>query len=51
MSIGSNSVSAPRNYKMSRAMAEDAAVGYETPIESGTLTCSANVHVEFEISR
>ncbi|MBR6889138.1 MAG: SIMPL domain-containing protein [Selenomonadaceae bacterium] len=51
VSIGSNSVSAPRNYKMSRAMAEDAAVGYETPIESGTLTCSANVHVEFEISR
>ena len=52
VSINSNSVSAPRNYKMARSMAmtEDA-VEYETPIESGTLQCSANVHVEFEISR
>ncbi|MBQ4405364.1 MAG: SIMPL domain-containing protein [Selenomonadaceae bacterium] len=51
VSINSSSVSAPRNYKMSRAMAEDSAAAFETPIESGTLTCSANVHVEFEISR
>lgn len=51
VSINSNHISAPRNYKMARAMAEDAAAGYETPIESGTLQCSANVHVEFEISR
>lgn len=50
VSINSNHVSAPRNYKMA-AMAEDAAVGFETPIESGTLQCVANVHVEFEISR
>ena len=52
MSINSSSVSAPRNYKMARSMAmEDSAAGVETPIESGTLTCSASVHIEFEISR
>ena len=51
VSINSASVSAPRNYKMSRAMTEDAAVGLETPVEGGTLNCSASVHVEFEISR
>lgn len=51
VSINSSRVSAPQNYKMARAMTEDAAVGYETPIESGTLTCAASVHVEFEISR
>ena len=52
VSINSSSISAPRNYKMARSMAvaEDA-VEYETPIESGTLQCSASVHVEFEISR
>lgn len=52
VSINSNRVAAPQNYKMVRAMAatEDA-VAYETPIESGNLQCSANVHVEFEISR
>ena len=52
VSINSNSVSAPRNYKMARSMAvaEDV-VAYETPIESGILQCSANVHIEFEISR
>ena len=51
VSINSSHVSAPKNYKMARAMTEDAAVGFETPIESGSLTCSASVHVEFEISR
>ena len=51
VSINSSHVSAPRNYKMASAMAEDSAAGFETPIESGTLTCSANVHVEFEISQ
>ena len=51
VSINSSHIAAPRNYKMAAAMAEDAADGYDTPIESGTLTCSANVHVEFEISR
>lgn len=50
VSINSNSVSAPRKYNLARAMAEDAA-DFETPIESGTLQCSASVHVEFEISR
>lgn len=50
VSINSNSIHAPRNYKMARSMAEDS-VNIETPIESGTLTCSASVHVEFEISR
>lgn len=51
ISINSSRVSAPQNYKMVRAMAEDAAVGFETPIEGGSLQCSASVHVEFEISR
>ena len=51
VSINSNSVSAPRNYKLARSMAVEDAVEYETPIESGTLQCSASVHVEFEISR
>ena len=51
VSINHSSVNAPRNYKMASAMLEDSAAGVETPIESGTLTCSANVHVEFEITR
>jgi len=51
VSINSSHIAAPRNYKMAAAAMEDAAVEYDTPIESGTLTCSANVHVEFEISR
>ena len=52
VSINHSSVEAPRNYKMARSMAmtEDTA-GVETPIESGTLHCAANVHVEFEINR
>ena len=51
VSINSSHVAAPHNYKMARAMAEDSATGVDTPIESGMLTCSASVHVEFEISR
>ena len=52
VSINHSSIDAPRNYKMARAMAmEDAVAEVETPIESGTLHCSASVHVEFEISR
>ena len=51
VSINSSHVASPRNYKMARAMVEDSAAEYETPIESGTLTCSASVHIEFEISR
>ena len=50
VNVNSSSVTAPRNMKMSRAVMEDA-VAFETPIESGTLTCSASVHVEFEISQ
>ena len=46
--INSSSVSAPRNYKMARAVTEDAA-NFDTPVESGTVTCAASVHVEFEI--
>lgn len=48
VTINSASVNAPRNFKMSRV--EDSA-NFETPVESGSLQCSANVHVEFEISR
>lgn len=50
ISVNSGYISAPRASKM---MMADMAVedSIETPIESGTLTCSANVHVEFEISR
>lgn len=51
VSINSSHVSAPQNYKMARAMAEDSVASFETPIESGSLQCSASVHVEFEISR
>ena len=52
VSINHSSIDAPRNYKMAREMAmEDAVAEVETPIESGTLHCSASVHVEFEISK
>ena len=51
VSINSSYVEAPRNYKMARSMAVEDAAGVETPIESGTLHCAANVHVEFEISK
>lgn len=51
VSVNSSYVETPRNYKMARNMAADESAGIETPIESGTLHCSANVHVEFEISR
>ncbi|MBO4400484.1 MAG: SIMPL domain-containing protein [Selenomonadaceae bacterium] len=50
ISVNSGSISAPRMNKM---MMRDAvaAESYETPIESGTLSCNASVHVEFEMSR
>ena len=51
VSINHSSIETPRNYKMARSQAMEDAVEFETPIESGTLTCSASVHVEFEISR
>lgn len=52
VSINSSHISTPQNYRMAKQMAvmEDSGA-FETPIESGTLHCSANVHVEFEISR
>lgn len=49
VSINSGNVSAPRFAKV--AMAVNEAADYQTPIESGTLNCSASVHIEFEISR
>ena len=50
ISINSGYVSAPRFNKMAMAeMSMDAV--YETPIEAGTLNCSAGVNVEFEMSK
>ena len=50
VSVNYGTISAPRANKMFMAAAEmDMAV--ETPIESGTLSCSASVNVEFEMSR
>ena len=48
VSINSASISAPYVERMAMANI-DAKVS--TPIESGTLNCSASVFVEFEISR
>ncbi len=50
VSINSGSISAPRYSKLAM-VAEDAISNFETPIEGGTLSCSASVHVEFEINR
>ena len=49
VSINSASIMAPRSEKLMAMANMDSA--YETPIESGTLKCSASVHVEFEISK
>ena len=46
--INSAPITSPRMEKLAM-MNTDANFG--TPIESGTMTCSANVHVEFELSR
>ncbi|MBQ6296782.1 MAG: SIMPL domain-containing protein [Selenomonadaceae bacterium] len=51
VSIQRNSIETPRNYKVARSMAMEDAAEFETPIESGTLTCAASVHIEFIISR
>lgn len=48
VSVNSSSISAPRYSKMVMATAD--AENFETPIESGSLTCSASVHVEFIIN-
>ena len=50
VSINSGSISAPRLSKLAM-LNDEVSNSYETPIEGGTLTCSASVHVEFEISR
>ena len=50
VSINSGSISAPRFSKLAM-LNDEVSNSYETPIEGGTLTCSASVHVEFEISR
>ncbi len=50
VSVNSGYVSAPRFNKMAMAeMAMDDA--RETPIEAGTLSCSAGVNIEFEMSK
>lgn len=48
VSVNSSSISAPRYSKMVMATAD--AENFETPIESGSLTCSASVHVEFIVN-
>ena len=47
VSINSSSVIAPRNFKAARVANDE--ISAETPIESGTVKCSASVHIEFEI--
>ena len=49
VSVNSGYISAPTANRMMAGKAMEDSV--ETPIESGTLTCNASVHVEFEISR
>lgn len=49
VSINSTLISAPHMEKMALRSNMDST--FETPIESGTLSYSASVHVEFEISR
>ena len=51
VAINSSSIESPRSYKLARSMAAEDSANFETPIESGSLQCSASVHVEFEISR
>lgn len=48
VSINSTSIGTPRMEKFAM-MSMDS--NFDTPIESGTLSCSASVNVEFEISR
>ena len=49
VSINSASIVAPRSEKLMMMSSNDRA--FDTPIESGTLSCSASVQVYFEISR
>ncbi len=52
VSINSGNVSSPRykNFAMMEASVA-ADMSYETPVESGTLNCSASIRVEFELGR
>ena len=50
VSINSGSIQAPRFAKMAM-VADESSNSFETPIEGGTLSCSASVHVELEINR
>ena len=49
VSINSAPIIAPRSEKL--MMTSNAADSFSTPIEAGTLSCSASVHIDFEISR
>ncbi|MBQ6976005.1 MAG: SIMPL domain-containing protein [Selenomonadaceae bacterium] len=49
VSINSASIVAPRSERFAMMSSNDRA--FDTPIESGTLSCSASVQVYFEISR
>lgn len=49
VSINSDSITAPRHHKMMMASV-DAMENFETPIEGGSLTCSASVNIDFEIN-
>lgn len=46
--VHSGSITAPRHNKLMMAAADSES--FETPIEGGSLTCSANVDIEFEIN-
>lgn len=48
VSINSDSISAPRYHKM--AMMANDSESFETPIEGGSLSCSASVNIDFEIN-
>ena len=49
VSINSAPIIAPRSEKL--MMTSNAADSFSTPIEAGILSCSASVHIDFEISR
>ena len=49
VSINSAPIIAPRSEKL--MMTSNAADSFSTPIEAGILSCSASVHIDFEISK
>ena len=50
VSVNSASISAPRYHKMAMLSADAAEENFETPIESGNLSCTASVNIDFEIN-